>query len=88
MIHAHIVSTQVKILTAQERAQGLKVKPSWVIEAGRAARNSGPLPLVKIGRHNRYGWNSKSLTAGLNRRGLKGTHYRLAPMSEMAVFLS
>jgi hypothetical protein len=63
--------SDIEILTAEELAQRLKVKPSWVVEAGRATRNSDPLPIVKIGRHNRYGWNSKSLTAWLTRRGLK-----------------
>jgi hypothetical protein len=32
----------VEILTAEELAQRLKVKLSWVVEAGRAARNSPP----------------------------------------------
>jgi hypothetical protein len=35
--------SNVEILTAEELAQRLKVKPSWVVEAGRAARNSDPL---------------------------------------------
>jgi predicted DNA-binding transcriptional regulator AlpA len=64
-------SNDVEILTAEELAQRLKVKRSWVVEAGRTARNSDPLPIVKIGRHNRYGWNSKSMTAWLTRQGLK-----------------
>jgi hypothetical protein len=45
--------TNIEILTAEEFAQRLKVKPSRVVEAGRAARNSDPLPVIKIGRHNR-----------------------------------
>jgi hypothetical protein len=61
----------IEILTASEFAQRLKVKPSWVVDASQPARNSDPLPVVKIGRHNRYAWNSKSMIAWLNRRGLK-----------------
>jgi hypothetical protein len=60
-----------EILTAQELALKLKVKPSWVIEASRPARQRDPLPVLKIGRHNRYAWNSKSMNAWLMRRGLK-----------------
>jgi hypothetical protein len=61
----------IEILTAPELASRLKVKTSWIIDATQPARNSDPLPVVKIGRHNRYGWNSKSLMAWLTRRGLK-----------------
>jgi len=60
----------VEILTAQELAQRLRVKPSWVIDASQPARTSDPLPVVKIGRHNRYAWGSKSMSAWLVRRGL------------------
>jgi hypothetical protein len=65
------VEAIIEILTADELAQRLKVKPSWVIDASQPARNSDPLPVIKIGRHNRYGWNSTSLIAWLKRRGLK-----------------
>jgi hypothetical protein len=65
------VEAIIEILTADELAQRLKVKPSWVVDASQPARNSDPLPVIKIGRHNRYGWNSASLVAWLKRRGLK-----------------
>jgi hypothetical protein len=61
----------LEILTAPELAQRLKVKPSWVVDASQPARNPDPLPTLKVGRHNRYAWNSKSMIAWLNRRGLK-----------------
>ncbi len=61
----------IEILTAQEFAERLRVKTSWVVDASQRARTSDPIPLVKIGLHNRYGWGSKSLTAWLKRRGLK-----------------
>jgi hypothetical protein len=70
----------IEILTAVELAQRLKVKSSWVIDASQPARNSDPLPVIKIGRHNRYGWNSKSLSAWLHTERfeiiLKPTRYR------------
>jgi hypothetical protein len=52
-------------------AQRLKVKPSWVVDASQPSRNADPLPVIKVGRHNRYAWNSKSMVAWLTRRGLK-----------------
>jgi hypothetical protein len=61
----------IEILTAQELAQRLKVKPSWVMDATQPARNSDPLPIIKIGRHSRYGWNQTSLFAWLKWKGLK-----------------
>jgi hypothetical protein len=61
----------IEILTAEELAGRLKVKVSWVIDASQPARNSDPLPVVKIGRHNRYGWNSVGMNSWLKRRGLK-----------------
>jgi hypothetical protein len=61
----------IEILTAAEFAQKLKVKTSWVVDASQPARNTDPLPIVKVGRHNRYAWNSKSMLAWLTRRGLK-----------------
>jgi hypothetical protein len=59
------------ILTAEQFAQLLKVKTSWVIVASQPAKNHDPLPVVKLGRHNRYAPNSPSMIAWLKRRGLK-----------------
>jgi predicted DNA-binding transcriptional regulator AlpA len=61
----------IEFLTAQELAQRLRVKASWVIDASQPARNSDPLPKIKIGRHNRYAWIDASMAAWLKRRGLK-----------------
>jgi hypothetical protein len=66
-----MLEASVEILTALELAQRLKVKSSWVVDASQPARTSDPIPVVKIGRHNRYAWNSRSLSAWLIRRGLK-----------------
>jgi hypothetical protein len=35
----------VEILTAEELAQRLKTKVSWVVDASQPARNADPLPL-------------------------------------------
>jgi hypothetical protein len=62
---------QIEILTAAELSARLKVKVSWVVEQSKPSRNRDPLPIVHIGRHNRYGWGSLSMDAWLKRRGLK-----------------
>ena len=65
------MNEEIEILTAAELAQRLKVKESWVIDASQPARNSDPIPVGKMGKHNRYAWNSKAMNAWLARRGLK-----------------
>lgn len=60
-----------ELLTADELAQRLKLKPSWVVDQTQPARTSDPIPVVKMGRHNRYAWGSKMFLAWLQRRGLK-----------------
>jgi hypothetical protein len=37
----------IEILTAQELAQRLKIKTSWVTDATQPARNSDPLPIIR-----------------------------------------
>jgi hypothetical protein len=66
-----MIEAPVEILTAQELAERLKVKVSWVVDASQPARNSDPIPVMKIGRHNRYAWGSKSMSAWLSRRGVR-----------------
>jgi hypothetical protein len=60
---------KVEILTAQGLAARLKVKTSWVVDASKPSRYHDQLPIVHIGRHNRYGWGSLSLVTWLKRRG-------------------
>ncbi len=43
------------ILTVQELASRLKVKPTWVYEKMRG-RGANPLPVFKIGRYLRFSW--------------------------------
>lgn len=60
--------SQIEVLTAAELAARLKVRESWVIEQTKPSRTSDPIPTMRFGKHNRYGWNSKALTAWLERR--------------------
>jgi predicted DNA-binding transcriptional regulator AlpA len=48
------------ILTPEQLAQRLQVKPSWVYEQTRdraAIRSNDPLPFIKMGRYLRFDWN-------------------------------
>jgi predicted DNA-binding transcriptional regulator AlpA len=47
------------LLTAEELAQRLKVKPSWISEQTRKRariRNKAPLPCVRLGKYVRFSW--------------------------------
>ena len=47
------------ILTPQQLAERLQVKPSWVYEQTRSrsgVRNSDPLPYIKMGLYLRFDW--------------------------------
>ena len=58
----------IVFMTADELAAKLRVKPSWVVELSKPSRTSDPIPIVRFGRHNRYAWGSKALTAWVTRR--------------------
>ena len=60
--------TNIEILTSEELALRLKVNKSWVVEQTKPSRTSDPIPTIRLGKHRRYGWNSKALMAWLNRR--------------------
>lgn len=48
-----------EILTPEQLAQRLQVKPSWVYEQTRdraGSRSSDPLPHIKMGRYLRFDW--------------------------------
>jgi predicted DNA-binding transcriptional regulator AlpA len=47
------------ILTPQELAARLKVKPGWVYEKMRP-RQPHPLPVIKMGRYLRFSWPAVS----------------------------
>jgi hypothetical protein len=57
-----------EFLTAEELAARLKVRPSWVSEMSKPSRISDPIPVARFGKHKRYAWGSKALTAWLERR--------------------
>jgi hypothetical protein len=49
----------IEILTPQQLADRLQVKPSWVYEQTRSrsgARNPDPLPHIKMGLYLRFDW--------------------------------
>ena len=49
----------MEILTPQQVAERLRVKPSWVYEQTRnrsGVRNSDPLPHIKMGLYLRFDW--------------------------------
>jgi Helix-turn-helix domain len=62
------------ILTPQQVAERLQVKPSWVYEQTRTrsgVRNSDPLPYIKIGLYLRFDW--RDVVAWLERQKM-GDH--------------
>ena len=60
--------SQIEVLTAAELAARLKVRKSWVIDQTKPSRTSDPIPTIRFGKHNRYAWKSKALTAWVERR--------------------
>lgn len=58
----------IVFMTADELAAKLRVKPARVVELSKPSRTSDPIPVVRFGRHNRYAWGSKALTAWISRR--------------------
>jgi hypothetical protein len=49
----------IEILTPQQVAERLQVKPSWVYEQTRnrsSVRNADPLPHMKVGLYLRFDW--------------------------------
>ena len=57
----------VEILTAEELAGRLKVKVGWVNEMKKPSKSIDPIPVVRFGKHVRFGWNSSKLNAWLAR---------------------
>ena|SRR5579872_7371569 len=71
---AHAIASQIfdnneiLILTADELACRLRVKPSWVVDHSSRAKTSDPIPVLRLGRLRRYRWNSPEMIAWLDRR--------------------
>jgi len=66
------------ILTPQQLAERLQVKPSWVYEQTRSrsgVRNSDPLPYIKMGLYLRFDW--RDVLAWLERQ--KTGEHKLDP---------
>lgn len=61
-----------EILTPQQVAQRLQVKPSWVYEQTRnrsTVRNPDPLPYIKMGLYLRFDW--RDVLAWLERQKVR-----------------
>lgn len=61
--------TSLELLTPEQLAARLQVKPSWVYEQTRSrsgVRDSDPLPYIKMGLYLRFDWND--VCAWLERR--------------------
>jgi len=63
-----IEQSEVEILNREEFAAKLRVLPSWVREMSKPSRTSDPIPVLRLGKHNRYAWGSKPMNAWLARR--------------------
>jgi len=61
-------NNSVEILTAEQLAQKLQVKTSWVISSCSRAKTRDPLPVLRIGKHRRFRWNSREMNDWLDRR--------------------
>lgn len=51
------------ILTPEQLAQRLQVKKSWIVEQTRnraKARNTRPLPCIRLGKYLRFSWSQVS----------------------------
>ena len=69
-----IFDNSMEILTAEELAARLKIKVSWINDHCSKAKTRDPLPVLKIGKHRRFRWNSRELNAWLDRRaGISNT---------------
>lgn len=68
-----------EILTAEELAAKLKVKVSWVIDHCSRAKTRDPLPVLRIGKHRRFRWNSREMNDWLDRRAGISTIRRAGP---------
>jgi hypothetical protein len=67
--HADQPALPMEILTPQQLAQRLQVKPSWVYEQTRTrsgVRNADPLPHIKMGLYLRFDW--RDVLGWLNRQ--------------------
>jgi hypothetical protein len=72
----------IGILTPQQLAVRLQVKPSWIYEQTRhrsGVRNPDPLPYIKMGLYLRFDW--RDVLAWLERQKRCGAYTKPAPCS-------
>lgn len=72
----------IEILTPQQLAERLQVKPSWIYEQTRnrsGVRNTDPLPHIKMGLYLRFDW--RDVLAWIERQKKYGADTKPAPCS-------
>jgi predicted DNA-binding transcriptional regulator AlpA len=62
------VSNSYEVLTSGELAARLKVKESWIIDRSKRSKTADPIPVLRLGKHRRYRWDSPEMIAWLERR--------------------
>jgi predicted DNA-binding transcriptional regulator AlpA len=75
----------IEILTPQQLAERLQVKPSWVYEQTRnrsGVRNPDPLPHIKMGLYLRFDW--RDVLAWLERQKQHSDHHRTTSLRSTA----
>ena len=65
---SQVFDNNIEILDAAELAAKLKVKVSWIIDHCSKRKCRDPLPVLRIGKHRRFRWNSREMNAWLDRR--------------------
>jgi len=59
---------KIEFLTAEEFAAKIKVPVAWVRQQTKPSVTSDPAPTVSFGKHRRYAWGSRKMTAWVLRR--------------------
>jgi len=72
---------QIEVINSAKLARRLAVKESWVVDQSKPSRTSDPIPVLRLGKHRRYRWNSPELNAWLDRRAGYNTQQRKAGSS-------
>jgi hypothetical protein len=69
----------IEIIDATELASRLTVKVSWVIDHCSRAKTRDPLPVLRLGKHRRFRWNSREMNDWLDRQAGVSTKRKAGP---------
>src|SRR6266480_243558 len=86
-LHQTAAVVPMEILTPQQLAERLLVKPSWIYEQTRnrsGVRNPDPLPHIKMGLYLRFDW--RDVLAWLERRRIKQLTAKLVSTARYTFF--